>query len=322
MKIKNKIMIPLMAGVLATGLLFAGCGNAANNTSKDELMEGAVKKAASATSVDLEMNVDVEGKIKAEGLELVMMMKGDMGVEANVKTQEAHLKGDYKIQAVGQEKEAKMELYQVADKGKMYTYSNVSSDSDNTGWLVSENAVSADKKISDAKIDINQVTEVYGKLKEYLADSTLQNKTENKEGRECYLVSGTIKGSDLVKLANESGNGDNSELESLKASGVDIDKLKVDVRCYFDKNSKDPYVIEFDMSKGLADALSGLDTEGLKGAKMEFPEFKAMIKFNSFDKTDSITVPDDVKTKAKKSSAKDKGIDNAIDTLNPLKIFS
>lgn len=323
MKMKNKIIIPPIVGVLVLGITLAGCSNATSSTSKEELMEMALKKVETSNSLETDFTMNIDGQIKASGLTLSAKMDTDITLETNIKTNEKHIKGSYKLSALGQEEEANLELYEVNENNKTYQYTNFKDGTTDTGWTVGEKLSENENINHDFNINPKDIADIYNKLKTYLNNFTLQNKTEKKDGRDCYLVTGVIKGSDMLKFASDDikNSSFDSEIADLKKSGINLEKLNVDIKLYFEKSSKDPYIFEFDMSKGISDAISGIDMSEIKGAKVEFPTFKGSLKFDNFDKIDSIKVPSDIKSKAKKTESKDLNTEEIINSFNPLKSF-
>lgn len=133
-------------------------------------------------------------------------------------------------------------------------------------------------------ISLGDLIGLYSAAKDSMADLSIKDGTETIEGKECYVVEGPLKGENVKALTDGLG---------FSIPGVpglpqpDLSEINADISLYFEKETREPYVIELRIPNVSGKADGSAITFGIEN-------IDAKIKFNSFDANNEITVPEDV----------------------------
>ena len=157
---------------------------------------------------------------------------------------------------------------------------NSSADSARLGSSVSDSSSGDTHK----NITLGDLFNLYSAAKDSMADLAIKDGTETIEGKECYVVEGPLKGENVKALTDGLGFSFPG-LPGLPQP--DLSEIDADISLYFEKDSREPYVIEIRIPKVSGNAKGDTIVFGIEN-------IDAKIKFNSFNSNNEIKVPDDV----------------------------
>lgn len=279
---KRRKSVVLAALLIVLCMIATGCSQ---KVTVKSLFENANKNSKKMDSVDMDIIMDMECKIEAAGASTTMGMNFDINAKSE-NEKGVYIDGEASINMMGSDMSVPVKAYTVMgkDENTVYTY-----DPTTEKWLYDT---------TDAQnMNMNIAAEDYSKMYEQL---TLAEETEEYNKKECYKVSGEIKGSDISSVMEK--------LETeFKDTGIDADameELTLKADFYFDKEKKDLVGVKFDFSdsdwdKILKSASSELEESIGSETSMTMSEFTMEIKLNAGSDY-KFKLPSDVKEEAVK----------------------
>ena len=294
------VILPVTCVLTLAGCRWSPFGNTKNaeGVDKEVLITDAVKKISSAKSMDADIDAKLTARAQMSGVSLGVNAVTGLNVRSAKQDNASHAKGNITFELIGEKGSVDLETYSLDKDDIRYTYIRQNDlFSGDSGWIVTknhkneksgENGDGSDTGEAFSRLSLGDIFSLYDSAKDSLAGLTLKDGTQTKEGRECYIVEGTLKGEN-VKAFTE-GLGFNvpgiAGLPKPDLTGIDAD-----IRMYFEKDSGDPYVIEVKIPEvtGVSDGSAlvfGID------------DIDATIKFNSFNANNEIKVPEEVEKSA------------------------
>lgn len=270
----------MTAVIMLAAMVLTGCGGKVTPSS---LLKEAGKKSNSAKSAEMAVMLDLDASIGAMGMSMDMKLNMNMDIETTLDPMAVHGQGTMSMEAMGQSVEEKIEMYAEQEGDKFYTYSQTGS----TGW---------EKEESDS---LSNITTLYSEESlNAMADSMeLAEDTETVNDKECYKLSGNIKGEDLDALMEGVMAGmDGTEM----VGDLDLAGTEIPMVYYIAKDDKAPVKMTIDMKSVMGKALEETmkesmgDTAG-EEVTTDITTCNMEISFTSFDQTESITVPAEAK---------------------------
>lgn len=161
---------------------------------------------------------------------------------------------------------------------------SLSTDSRRLGSSVSNSGSGGGHK----NISLGDLIGLYSTAKDSLADLSIKDGTQTIDGKECYVVEGPLKGENVKALTDGLG----FSLPGLPGlPQPDLSGIDADITLYFEKNTREPYVIEIRIPNVSGNADGNPIVFGIEN-------IDAKIKFNSFDSNNEIKVPEEVEKNA------------------------
>lgn len=253
----------MMAVSVLTVAMLAGCGASATKVTAESLLEEVQKKCDNMKSMEThttaELTMDSDALGGSIDLSMDMTMKSTTDPVAN------YMKGN--ISFLGSELD--MENYVVVEDDQILSYTGMSGQ-----WMVSKMAYDKDsvEKINAAAADLL-------KSKDAL---TLKEETEDVEGTEAYIITGSISGEDVENLMGSM----ESTLGSLTGSTeMNLDNISVDFTYAISKADRNPLYMDM--------IFNGFEA-GEGDQKVTFSKFNMRTEYTNYDTVEAITVPQDV----------------------------
>ena len=179
---KKRFLGMVTAGILATVML-AGCGASASKVTAESLLQEVQSKCDAMKS--LETHTTAEITLESDALGGTMDMTMDMTMQTTIEPVANYLKGNISIPGLGTAMD--MENYTVVQDDQILSYTGIAGQ-----WMVSKMAY--DK---DSVERINAAAEDLLKSKDSLK---LADETQDVDGTEAYMISGSISGADVKNL--------------------------------------------------------------------------------------------------------------------------
>ena len=271
----RKSIAMLCALIMALGLL-AGCG-AAEEVTAPSLVEDAQKYTDDAASMKTHMLLKMA--MSGDSLQSVggsVEMNMDMDMDTVKEPMTNHMTG--KLNAMGMDMD--YEAYTVLEDKELCVYSKMLG-----SWTVQKTPVDEEAMETLKKSSTSQIFSKEDKF-------TLQEKTEDVDGTEAYIITGTIEGDDIKDLMASF----NSAMPSM---GMDMDKadysgVSVDVKYAIAKEERKPVYIDMTF-KGMESML------GESAAGVTIDNFTIHMDYLEFNTVDKIEIPQEVIDNAKES---------------------
>ena len=263
--------------IMALGLL-AGCG-ASEEVTAPSLVEDAQKYAddAASTKAHMLLNMTMSGEsLQALGDSIDLGM--DLDLDSVKEPMANHMTG--KINTMGMDMD--YEAYTVLQDQEVCVYSKIMG-----SWTVQKTPVDEEALESFKK---NSTSQIFSKEDKF----TLQEKTEDVNGTEAYIVTGTIEGDEIKDLMASF----NSAMPSM---GMDMSKadytgVSVDVKYAIAREDRRPVYIEMAF-KGM-ESMMGENADGVT-----IDNFTIRMDYLEFNTIDKIEVPQEVVDSAKEAAA-------------------
>jgi len=290
--------LPVLSAIIIAGCQWTPFGTTTNNegVGKEKLVTEAVKKIASAGSTDIDIDAKMTAAAKISGIGVGVNAITDLNVKSAKENNASHAKGNITFDLIGQMGSVDIETYSLDKDNVAYTYINENNKlTGDSGWFVTKNpkTESAGDSISDSKVtasllSLGDMLGLYNTANDSIAALTIKDGTVTIEGKECYVVEGPLKGENVQAITDGLG---------FSIPGVpglpkpELSGIEADIKMYFEKESKEPYVIELKIPE-----VTGT-TEG-NPVNFSIENIDATIRFNSFDSNNVITVPEEVEKNA------------------------
>ncbi len=289
--------IPVACALLVSGCQWTPFGTTTNSegVGKEKLITDAVKMMSSANSMDADIDAKMTAKAEMAGISLGVDAVTDLNVKSAKADNASHADGNITFELIGEKGSLDIETYSLEKDNTRYTYIRQNNSlTGDTGWIVvedpkdikSDNGSENDAAFS--RLSLADLIGLYGAANDSLAGLTLKDGTESKEGKECYVIEGVLKGEYLSAITD--GLGFNVPgLPGMPRP--DLSKIDADVRMYFEKDTREPYVIELKIPE-----VEGVSDEN--ALTFGIDNIDATILFNSFNSNDEIKVPEEVEKSA------------------------
>ncbi len=261
---KKRFLGMVTAGILATVML-AGCGASASKVTAESLLQEVQSKCDAMKS--LETHTTAEITLESDALGGTMDMTMDMTMQTTTEPVANYLKGNISIPGLGTAMD--MENYTVVQDDQILSYTGIAGQ-----WMVSKMAY--DK---DSVERINAAAEDLLKSKDSLK---LADETQDVDGTEAYMISGSISGADVKNLLSSM----ESTLGGLTGdTEMNLDDITVDFTYAVSKADKMPLYMDM--------VFSGLGA-GEGDEQVTFSKFNMKMEYTNYDTVEAITVPQDV----------------------------
>lgn len=248
---------------------------------------GVEKSMGGVTSASENVEVDFSGSLAVSEVTADVSMHMESSVEETTNPFAAHADTEARISVFGTSTKTKTENYMTMEDGQLITYSNA----DDSGW---EKTTTKLKDSEKDKLMSLYNKDLYSKIADGSQEATLEESTENVNGKAAYILDTTLEGDLLESLFLESVGSESSE-EVLNLDEIDWEDLSSDVRIYIYKETKQPAKLEMDASeigegymKQILALSAGDDTMDL-----DVDSFDVNITFDNYNEVEEITIPDE-----------------------------
>ena len=273
--IKARGLFIVLALMMILGL--SACSKE-NDMTADEIVTAAYDNVQAAKSNTGDMLMEMDMTIAAEGMSLQMTMSMDMFIESYVGDPAiAHVKGNMKISAMGQEQTQEMEVYTSTENDLTKTFSSTDG-----VWTYSEDSDSS------SAASMAQLGEAIFKTQ---GAWTLENAKVKINDKENYVLKTTIKGDQIGELMDLG----EQMLDSLGDTGVDFSGMEIPVEIYVEPESLLPTKMVVDMSSVFTNLFEGTEAEGT-----EVSVFRIVMENLKYNTLDSLEIPENVLAYASK----------------------
>lgn len=264
------------AGIAAvmTAAMVSGCGTKAT---PENLFNDMSKNMKDAESVLCNMNMEASLTDGTDSVEISMKLD----VEATQKPEAAHLKGNVSFGASGANISAEVEGYSVKEDDKYVSYSKVENE-----WSKTET--------DESEVDVLNGN-MFDSMKDTADDFKLSEELTEVEGKDCFELTGDIKGDTLTSLMDE---------DMMSSFGLDVladeDAMAdITIPCTVEiyKDSILPARLNIDMKAVMESVLEE------SGEAVEVSDYFIEMTYTEYDSVDEITVPDEAKEAVSDSDA-------------------
>ena len=302
----------ILAGVLTFSAGMSGCAwvtdpvkqESVSGVTKESLIEKAVRTFTEIRSLDMDLKTEMDLRIGTKGFELELKSESDAGIE-DIMNGSSHFEGNIKLSALGLDNTIGFERYQEKEGEGTVDYTKLSVSGEEGIWIRSvydgstKSVQAAEEAGGIKQMSAVQLSDVYSRFKESIADLKLEEGTVSYNGTDCYLVSGNITGDKLAAILQATG-------QDISVQENDFSVIDMDVRLYFKADDETPYAAELDLEDTIRKIVSS-QAESLSGMEIWADTVKLTLVFNEYDKLTDIKVPDEVK-------------DNALDGIDSLNV--
>ena len=253
----------MAAGILAVSML-AGCGTSPAKVTAESLLQEVQTKCESMKSMETHTTAEITLDAAALG-GTSLDMTTDMTMQTTTDPVASYMKGS--ISLLGSTLDT--EMYTIVEDDQIFSYTGMAGQ-----WMVQKMAYDKDsvEKINAAASDLL-------KSKDSL---TLADETQDVDGTEAYIISGSISGADVKNLMGSM----ESTLGTLTGdTEMNMDDLSVEFTYAVSKEDKMPLYMDM--------TFSGLGA-GSGDEQVTFSKFNMKMEYTNYDTVEAITVPQDV----------------------------
>ena len=286
--------LPVVCVASLTGCQWTPFGMTQNaeGVGKEKLITDAVTKMSSARSMDADIDAKMTATAQMSGVKLGVNAVTGLNVQSAKADNASHAKGNVTFELIGEKGSLDIETYSLDKDNIRYTYIKQSDLlTGDTGWIVAKDSKeTAGQKNAGAdveafsRLNLGNLLGLYNSAKDSMAGLSLKDGTQKIEGKECYVVEGSLKGEDVKALTDGLGF-DIPGIPGLPKP--DLAGVDADIKMYFEEASGDPYIIELKIPEVKGVSETNPLTFGIDN-------IDATIKFNSFNANDEIKVPEEV----------------------------
>ncbi len=284
MKKKLTCLMLCLALVLVS---LTGCGE--EPATVESLVKDIKANTTDCKSAQINMGMSFGLVVSAPEAGATMTMYLDGDLDAKRYNDIESVLCDFNLDVEGETADYQLELYtQLTDDGaELYIHD----DSTDTWYKMQYEA---------ASMVVTDLTDVQDKL-------TLAEDTEDVDGTECYVMTGTLNGEDLMDILKNSEDDEDidsakeiedslAELEQMLGVQFDLTNLVADLKICVDKETKLPVSYSIDLGNSDISALNEL-VSALAEVQMELEIDTAVIdmKYSDFNKVDKFELPDEAK---------------------------
>ena len=276
---KRKWIAMIMAAGM-TLLSLTGCAGGAKPVTAQSLLEGVEAKSKSMKSMTshLTMNMVMEGsELSQMGVDNVQMTM-DADTQVIQDPLSSYIKGSMSLMGMNLD----MEIYTILEGDEIVNYMGVMD-----SWMVQR--LPYDKEAAGT---ISANTE---ELLANLDSLTLQEETEDIDGKPAYIISGTLEGEEVKNILGQaqSSLGTATGMEQL-LEDADVSEMSVDFKYAVDKESGLPVYSDY--------VFNGF--ENITGQEdVVISDFTMHMDYTGYDNVEKIEVPQEVKDQAEELPA-------------------
>ena len=270
--------IALLCAMLVVLGLLAGCG-AAEQVTAPSLVEEAQKYTDDADSMKTKMvlNMAMSGEsLQSIGGSVEIGM--DMDMDSVKEPMANHMTG--KVNAMGMDMD--YEAYTVLEDKELCVYSKMLG-----SWTVQKTPVDEEALENLKK---NSTSQIFSKEENF----TLQDETEDVNGTEAYIITGTIEGDEIKDLMASFSSAMPSM--GMDLSNADYSGVSVDVKYAIAKEERKPVYVDMTF-KGMESMM------GESAAGVTIDNFTIRMDYLEFNTVDKIEIPQEVIDNAKEAEA-------------------
>lgn len=270
----RKWMAVLMAAGLAV-MSLAGCGAKEKPVTAQSLLEEIETKTKSMNSMTSHMtlNMTMEGEQMAQLGVDSMDVTMDADSQVTQDPMASYINGKMNLMGMNLD----MEIYTVLEGDELVNYMGMMG-----SWMY--------QRLPYDKETINSISANAGELLEHIDSLTLQEETEDIDGKPAYIISGTLQGEEMMELLGQaqSALGTATGLNELMDEEA-VENLSMDFKYAVDQESRLPVYGDF--------AFNGF--ENLTGQEeVTISNFTMRTEYTGFDNVEKIEVPQEVKDSA------------------------
>ena len=280
MQKSNKRRAAILVMIIAmVSMIMAGCSALSPKATAESLMNGYRDKTKDKTAVSMHENVDMDISINLLGEETSGSCNIDIRMAMNGKDVRAEAEGITKINGDEPKNEpVTSEIYMLYNEDKdqydVYTVDK------STGTAVHTTRDAGDDPKSGT-MNMIQMPE----------EAVLEEETEEFSGKECYVVSGKMSWSAIEPAIWEV----TETLGARNAQDVDLSDLKLDVKYYFEKDSRELAGAKISGAEAFTEMLDRTMKEAIGfSVNMKISKLDITLDEISFDVED-IVLPDKYK---------------------------
>lgn len=259
----KKRIISILALVLIFAFMMTGCGGPKKVTAQS-LLEGAQAKTEAANSMEgkmtMEMTIESEDMAALGGS---MALSMDMDMQTTTDPVASYMTGSVNMMGFGMD----MDIYTVVEDGKLCNYMKVMDQ-----WMVQR--LDFDESMMEA------VDSSAKDLLKNIDSLTLAEETKDVDGKEAYIISGTIEGEDVQNLMNSA----TSSLGGVMGNTDQIDLSGMTVDVEYAVGKEDGLPIYTNMKFG------GMKSSA-EGVEVNISDMTANLTYTGFGTVESIAVP-------------------------------
>lgn len=284
MKKKLTCLMLCLAFVLVS---LTGCGEepATVESLVQDIKENTTECKSAALNMDMDFSLVVS--VPEVGQSMTMNLNGEFDAKRYDNVENAIC--DLTMDMAGESENIQFEMYVQAtdDGGELYVH-----DTSTDSWYKME--------YEAASMIVTDLTDVQDKL-------TLAEETEEIDGTECYVMTGTLNGEDLMNVLKNSEDEEDvnsakeiedalAELEQMLGIQFDLKNLVADFKICVDKKTKLPVSYSVDLGDTDISAFNSLMT-ALVQTQTELSLESAVIEmtYSDFDEVEKFELPKDAK---------------------------
>lgn len=284
MKKKLTCLMLCLAFVLVS---LTGCGEepATVESLVQDIKENTTECKSAALNMDMDFSLVVS--VPEVGQSMTMNLNGEFDTKRYDNVESAIC--DLTLDMAGESENIQFEMYVQAtdDGGELYVH-----DTSTDSWYKME--------YEAASMIVTDLTDVQDKL-------TLAEETEEIDGTECYVMTGTLNGEDLMNVLKNSEDEEDvnsakeiedalAELEQMLGIQFDLKNLVADFKICVDKKTKLPVSYSVDLGDTDISAFNSLMT-ALVQTQTELSLESAVIEmtYSDFDEVEKFELPKDAK---------------------------
>ena len=274
----RKWMAVLMAAGLAV-MSLAGCGAKEKPVTAQSLLEEIETKTKSMNSMTSHMTLSMT----MEGEQMAQLGVDSMDVTMDADSQvtqdpmASYINGKMNLMGMNLD----MEIYTVLEGDELVNYMGMMG-----SWMY--------QRLPYDKETINSISANAGELLQHIDSLTLQEETEDIDGKPAYIITGTLQGEEMMELLGQaqSALGTATGMNELMDEEA-VENLSMDFKYAVDQESRLPVYADF--------VFNGF--ENLTGQEeVTISNFTMRTEYTGFDNVEKIEVPQEVKDSAQEIS--------------------
>lgn len=258
----RRTMIQTLAVCLLVIGMITGCG-APDKVTAESLLNDVAKNTEAMKSMESHTTVDMTMEAPELGGSMDMTM--DLTMQTLIEPTANYMKGSIGLMGMTMD----MENYAIVEEDEIVNYTGMMGE-----WMVQRMPYDTESE--------NTLDTAQGNLLKNLDSLTLAEETEDVDGTEAYIISGTVEGEDIESLLGEM----ESVLGDMTGEGaMDLSKLSVEFKYAIDKQKKLPLYMDM--------TFNGFSVDDGQTA-VNVSNFVMRIEYTAFNSVESIEVPQDV----------------------------
>lgn len=258
---KKSLVSLLTICVLILGLL-TGCGG--TKVTAESLLKEVQTKSEAMNSMETHLTMAMTMGSADLGGSIDLTMEMDM--QTVIEPVASYMTGTLSMMGINLD----MEIYTILEDEQIATYMGMMGE-----WMVQKMAYDTES--------VNQLDTTAGEMLQNLGSLALAEETEDVDGTEAYIITGTLSGEDMQSMMDSAESMMSSvtgDTEALDMSGV-----TVDFKYAISKADKLPLYMDM--------TFTGFDSV-MEGQDVSIDDFTMRMEYTGFDTIESITVPQEV----------------------------